>query len=84
MLEANAAPEILNVAEVAAYLRCSKAHVHNLINGTVRGVRPLPSIPAGRRRLVRRETLKVWERENERVGSGDILPSSPDVDLVGA
>lgn len=47
-------PEILTVAEVAARLRCSKAHVCNAINGKVRGITPLPAISMGRRKLVRR------------------------------
>ena len=58
--------ELLTVVEVAAELRCSKAHVHNLINGRVSGVEPLPAIPLGRRRIVRRETLEDWKKDNER------------------
>jgi excisionase family DNA binding protein len=57
---------ILTVAEVAVELRCSKAHVHNLINGKVRGAKPLPSVRMGRRRLVRRTTLEEWIKTNER------------------
>jgi excisionase family DNA binding protein len=76
-------PEVLTVAEVAQELRVSKAHVHNLINGRVRGVRPLLAIPLGRRRLVRRETLELWQRANE-CAVGDILPASPEVDAVDA
>jgi excisionase family DNA binding protein len=57
---------VLTVAEVAAELRCSKAHVHNLINGKVLGVSPLPSLSLGRRRLVRRESLQLWIARNER------------------
>lgn len=49
--------DILTVAEVAAALRCSKAHVHNIINGKVEGVSPLPALALGRRRLVRRAIL---------------------------
>src|ERR1022692_1905593 len=33
---------ILTVPEVALALRCSKAHVHHLIRGSVPGVRPCP------------------------------------------
>jgi excisionase family DNA binding protein len=51
---------LLTAAEVASELRCSKAHVHNLINGRVRGARPLPSLWLGRRRLVRRTSLDQW------------------------
>ena len=57
---------ILTIREVAQELRCSKAHVHNLINGRVRGVKALPAIPLGRRRIVRRESLNEWIASNER------------------
>lgn len=56
---------VLTVAEVARELRCSKAHVHNLTNGKVRGTRPLPSLLVGRRRLVRRSSLDEWIKANE-------------------
>ena len=58
--------EILTTTEVARELRCSKAHVHNLINGKVHNSLPLPTIALGRRRLVRRATLAEWLRANER------------------
>jgi excisionase family DNA binding protein len=51
---------ILTVPEVAQELRCSKAHVHNLIHGKVPGVRPLPSLWLGRRRLVLRASFNEW------------------------
>jgi excisionase family DNA binding protein len=74
--------EILTIAEVAAELRCSKAHVHNAINGKLSGVTPLPAIPMGRRRLVRRSALERWKRANERcIANGMIAPSS-EVDAV--
>ena len=57
---------LLTVTEVARELRCSRAHVHNLINGRVSGVKPLPAIPLGRRRIVRRESLNEWIATNER------------------
>jgi Helix-turn-helix domain len=56
---------VLTVIEVARELRCSKAHVHNLINGKVSGQRPLPSLWLGRRRLVRRCSLDRWITANE-------------------
>jgi excisionase family DNA binding protein len=56
---------VLTVAEVARELRCSKAHVHHLIAGKVRGVRPLPSLWLGRRRLILRASLDEWVRANE-------------------
>jgi excisionase family DNA binding protein len=57
---------VLTVPEVARELRCSKAHAHNLINGKVRGAKPLPSVKIGRRCLVRRSTLLEWIKANER------------------
>ncbi len=56
---------VLTVMEVAGELRCSKAHILNLINGKVPGVRPLPSLWLGRRRLVRRSSLDEWIAANE-------------------
>jgi excisionase family DNA binding protein len=61
-----AVAEILTTREVARELRCSKAHVHNMINGKVAGTMPLPAITLGRRRLVRRASLNEWLRANER------------------
>jgi excisionase family DNA binding protein len=59
------ADEVLTVNEVAAELRCSKAHVYNVINGKVRGVSTVPVIPMGRRVLIRRSALERWKQENE-------------------
>ena len=56
---------VLTAIEVARELRCSIAHVHNLINGKVSGVPPLPSLWLGRRRLVRRRSLDHWIAANE-------------------
>jgi excisionase family DNA binding protein len=56
---------VLTVAEIARELRCSKAHVHHLIAGTVRGVRPLPSLGLGRRRLILRASFEEWLRSSE-------------------
>jgi excisionase family DNA binding protein len=76
--------ENLTIAEVAADLRCSKAHVYNTINGKVKGVSVLPAIAMGRRKLVRRGTLEQWKRDNERGGRRDgMLFGSPEVDAVG-
>jgi excisionase family DNA binding protein len=74
---------MLTVPEVAAELRCSKAHVYNVINGKVRGVSSLPAVSMGRRKLVRRSTLDRWKCENERDEPGNvILAASPEVDVV--
>ncbi len=58
--------QVMTVPEVAQALRCSKAHVHNLINGKVRGAKCLPAVKIGRRCLVRRSTLYEWINANER------------------
>ena len=58
-------PEILTVVEVAAILRCSKAHVCKIIRGHVAGTPKLPAVGLGRRKLVRRATLLQWLAENE-------------------
>jgi hypothetical protein len=76
--------EVLTIAEVAADLRCSKAHVYNLILRKVRGVTPLPIIPIGRRKLVLRSTLEDWKRTNQRIVTDGMLLTSPQVDAVDA
>lgn len=70
--------EVLTVSEVAETLRCSKAHVHNLIAGRVRGMNPLPAIHLGRRSLVRRESLIDWLERNESPVA--MIRSSPNID----
>jgi len=74
--------EILTVAEVAAELRCSKAHVHNAINGKLAGVSRLPAIHMGRRKLVRRSSLEQWKRDNDRGRFDAMIPGSPEVDAA--
>lgn len=59
-------PGVLTVNEVASELRCSRAHVHNLINGHVHGVAPLPALRLGRRHVVRRSSFDEWMKANER------------------
>jgi hypothetical protein len=75
---------ILTATEVAADLRCSKAHVHKLINGTVAGAPPLPAIHIGRRVVVRRSTLELWKARSENVVAGATLGASLNVDAAGA
>jgi excisionase family DNA binding protein len=75
--------EILTAAEVAAELRCSKAHVYNTIAGKVEGVSPLPAICMGRRKLVRRSALEEWKRTNENAGPDGNIASSSAFDAVG-
>lgn len=57
--------EILTIQEVAKELRCSKAHIHNIIKGKVRNTPRLPSIPLGRLKVIRRSTFEMWKRACE-------------------
>ena len=58
--------EILTVRDVALELRCSSAHVYNVINGMIKGTSRLPAITIGRRKLVKRQTFEDWKKVNER------------------
>ena len=58
---------LLTISEVARELRCSKGHVQHLIHGQVPHTRPLPSLALGRRRMVRRSSLREWIRANEQI-----------------
>lgn len=73
---------VLTVSEVADWLRCSKAHVNNLIAGRVCGLHPLPAIRLGRRLVVRTESLVDWLERNESPVA--MIRSSPDIDAVDA
>ena len=75
--------EILTVAEIAVELRCSKAHVYNVIAGKVDGVHPLPAICMGRRKLVRRAILEEWKKKNESRARDANMASSSAIDSVG-
>ncbi|MDQ2843682.1 MAG: helix-turn-helix domain-containing protein [Acidobacteriota bacterium] len=57
--------KVLNLAEAAALVRCSRAHLSNVINGKVRGIPRLPAVRIGRRVLFRRESLEVWLQQVE-------------------
>lgn len=59
--------QVLTIKESAAMLRCSKAHIQNLLAGKVFGAPPLPFIPVGRRKLIRRESLMRWIEQAEAV-----------------
>lgn len=57
--------EILTIREVAEVLRCSKAHVCNVIHGKIEGLPKLTHFSMGRRKLVRREWLDQWMEANK-------------------
>jgi hypothetical protein len=56
---------ILTIDDVAAILRCSKAHVSNILNGKIPKTPALTHVSIGRRKLVRREWLEQWMEENK-------------------
>ena len=70
--------DLLTLADVAALLHCSKAHVGKAVAGRVRGCPPIPAVSLGRRKLVRRETLLSWIERNEQAVSGGTIPASPE------
>jgi hypothetical protein len=57
---------VLTVSEAARELRCSKAHLHNIIGGRVPNLPPLPVLRIGRRLLVRHDALMQWLMDLER------------------
>lgn len=63
-------PSILTLADVAKVLRCSKAHVSNIIRNKVQGLPPLPVVRIGRRVLIRDESLSEWMKALEHTPSG--------------
>jgi hypothetical protein len=77
LIERATGDAILSAVEVAQELRCSKAHVYNVILGRVGGVSALPVITMGRRRLIRRSALEAWKIANEQ---NAILTGTPEVD----
>ena len=71
---------LLTAMEIAVELRCSKAHVYKLMNGTVKGRTVLPHIALGRKRVVRRPSFEAWKARNE---TGTIARTS-EVEAVDA
>lgn len=61
----NGLPQMLTLAEVARFLRSSRSHLSNLVNGKLLGMPTLPTVRLGRRILVRRESLIEWIVECE-------------------
>lgn len=63
-----AIPKVLNLAEAAALVRCSRAHLCNIVHGKIRGIPLLPTVRIGRRVLFRRESLEQWLEAVEAAG----------------
>ena len=59
-MPANDNAHVLTMTEAARELRCSKAHVHNIIHGRVPDLPPLPVLRIGRRVLIRGAALAAW------------------------
>ncbi len=51
---------MLTMSEVAREIRCSKAHLSNIIRGKVPRLPALPVMRIGRRLLIRYSTLVQW------------------------
>ena len=60
-----AVSKVLKLAEAAALVRCSRAHLSNVVNGKIRGIPRLPAVRIGRRVLFRRESLELWLQQVE-------------------
>jgi Helix-turn-helix domain len=71
--------DLLTLSEVAELLHCSKAHVSRVVAGLVQGCPPIPAVPLGRRKLVRRKSLLAWIERNEHAAANDnALPAAND------
>jgi len=57
---------MLRLSEAATYLRVSKAHLSNVINGKVPGVPTLRTVRAGRCVLIKREWIEEWLESTSR------------------
>jgi len=58
--------DLLTLADAAKLLHCSKAHICKAVSGRIRGCTPIPAVSLGRRKLIRRESLRLWIERNER------------------
>ena len=70
MLKQDSTSDLLTLDEVAVILRCSKAHLCNVLNGKVVSLPALPHIPLGRRKLVRKAALEAWLERVEETPEG--------------
>ena len=60
MVDTKETTPVMTLTQAAAYLRVSKAHLSNVINGKVPGVPPVRSFRMGRRILIKREWVDEW------------------------
>lgn len=60
----------LLLVEAAVQIGCSPATAHRLRRGEIQGVAPLPVVQVAIRKwVVMKDSLKQWQRENERVSA---------------
>lgn len=64
----NMTEELLTLTEASKVLRCSKAHLCNVLKGKVASLPPLPHLSLGRRTLIRRAVLQLWLERLEQRG----------------
>jgi len=60
MIDTKEQMPVMTLKQAAAYLQVSKAHLSNVINGKVPGVRPVRCFRVGRRILIKREWVNEW------------------------
>ena len=65
--------DVLTMEEVASMLRCSKAHLSNVLNGKVTSLPPLPHVSLGRRKLIRKAALENWLTLLEGSGNSEVM-----------
>lgn len=63
--------DLLSLADAAAVLRCSKAHVSKAVSGRIPGCSAIPCVTLGRRKLIRRSSLLAWLAANDKVAGND-------------
>jgi excisionase family DNA binding protein len=73
MQEAGTPTEMLTLKEAAQVLRCSKAHLCNVLKGKVASLPPLPHVSLGRRTLIRRAVLQHWLERLEEAGNPEVM-----------
>ena len=66
-------PDLLTFDEVARTLRCSKAHLSNVLNGKVASLPPLPHVSLGRRKLIRKTALDQWLKGLEESSNPEVM-----------
>ena len=60
MIDTRESTPVMTLTQAAAYLRVSKAHLSNVINGKVPGVPRVRSFRMGRRILIKRKWVDEW------------------------